>query len=102
MRTEVVAGEFWRLFTGHWVHVSGAHLIGNLALIVVAGGLLERRSRGIGMTTIGLAVLAIGPVLFVFVPDRVSAPVPLPAACSGGRRPRDDRPRRSWFRTGRP
>ena len=40
-REAILAGELWRLFTGHWVHFSAAHLGCNLAVLAVAGLILE-------------------------------------------------------------
>ena len=40
-REAILAGELWRLFSGHWVHFSAAHLGCNLAVIAVAGLILE-------------------------------------------------------------
>jgi len=37
--------EVWRVITGHWVHFSGMHLLGNLSLIGVIGW-LNGRTRG--------------------------------------------------------
>ena len=40
-REAILAGELWRLFTGHWVHFSATHLGCNLAVLGVAGLILE-------------------------------------------------------------
>ena len=44
-RSEVAAGEAWRLITGHFVHFSGNHLIMNLGMLAVLLHLLPRVSR---------------------------------------------------------
>ncbi len=48
------AGEYWRLLSGHLVHVNGSHLAWNLAAFVVLGWLAE---SAIGLT--GLRYLAV-------------------------------------------
>ncbi|GDY23689.1 hypothetical protein LBMAG56_50360 [Verrucomicrobiota bacterium] len=40
-REAILAGEFWRLFSGHWVHFSGTHLGCNVAVLAAAGLILE-------------------------------------------------------------
>jgi rhomboid family GlyGly-CTERM serine protease len=41
-RSALFAGQVWRLWTGHVVHVTTGHLLWNLALVIAAGGWLER------------------------------------------------------------
>lgn len=41
-RAALASGEWWRLWTGHWVHFSSSHLGWNLAVLLAAGSLLER------------------------------------------------------------
>jgi len=36
-RTAILRGEWWRLWTGHWVHFSFSHLAWNLAVLLGAG-----------------------------------------------------------------
>lgn len=40
-RDALAQGEFWRLWSGHWVHFSPSHLGWNLAVVLVAGTGLE-------------------------------------------------------------
>ncbi len=42
-RERVLAGEYWRLVSGHLVHSGPAHLGWNLAALLVVGSLLEQR-----------------------------------------------------------
>ena len=51
----ILAGELWRLFTGHWVHFSAMHLGCNLAVLAVAGLILE---SGTTIRTAQLLLLA--------------------------------------------
>jgi len=44
-RTTIVAGEFWRLLTGHLTHWNGDHLTWDLLMFAVLGAMIERRSR---------------------------------------------------------
>lgn len=46
-RAALAQGEFWRLWTGHWVHFSTSHLLWNLVVLVGAGAWLERRHPGL-------------------------------------------------------
>lgn len=41
-RTGIVDGEYWRLVTGHWVHLGTSHLLLNLAGLLVTGLLFMR------------------------------------------------------------
>jgi rhomboid family GlyGly-CTERM serine protease len=72
-RQAVLAGELWRLWTGHLVHFSSGHLFYNLLVMAVAGCLLERGSSprfGFFCFTaaglIGAALLAFKPQLRIF------------------------------------
>ncbi|TVR53078.1 MAG: rhombosortase [Puniceicoccaceae bacterium] len=58
-REAILAGEWWRLWTGHWVHFSGEHLGLNLLLGVLAAGWLERRRPGWLLA----AILLLAPLL---------------------------------------
>jgi rhomboid family GlyGly-CTERM serine protease len=70
LRTEVLAGEWWRLWTGHTVHFSGSHLLWNLAVFVPSAAWLERLdARGarvylvVAPVVIGMLLLAGDPTL---------------------------------------
>lgn len=41
-RTGIADGEYWRLITGHWVHLGTNHLLLNLAGLLVTGLLFMR------------------------------------------------------------
>jgi rhomboid family GlyGly-CTERM serine protease len=45
-RTAVLQGEVWRLWTAHWVHFSGSHLLWNLVALALAGTWLEMHRPG--------------------------------------------------------
>lgn len=40
-RDQILAGEFWRLFTGHFVHLSREHLLWDIAAFAIIGALIE-------------------------------------------------------------
>lgn len=72
-RAGVIGGELWRIFTGHLVHFSAAHLINNLAVLVPAVWLVETRYRGdagllflAAASAIGFALLAGEPGIVQF------------------------------------
>jgi rhomboid family GlyGly-CTERM serine protease len=69
-RTALANGELWRLWSGHWVHFSGSHLLWNLVVLLAAGAWLERVRPGrllrhtlIAAPLISLAILALEPGL---------------------------------------
>lgn len=69
-RTAMLQGEWWRLWTGHWVHFSASHLAWNLAVLLGAGAWLARRHQGLlftcallGAPLIGLALLLGEPAM---------------------------------------
>lgn len=45
-RAALASGQWWRLWTGHWVHFSTSHLAWNLGVTIAAGALLERARPG--------------------------------------------------------
>lgn len=45
-RAALAHGDWWRLWTGHWVHFSPSHLAWNLAVVLVAGTWLARVRPG--------------------------------------------------------
>ena len=42
-RAAILSGQFWRLFTGHWVHFSTAHLVGDGLAIGIVGWIIESK-----------------------------------------------------------
>jgi rhomboid family GlyGly-CTERM serine protease len=67
-RAQILHGEWWRLITGHWVHFSASHLFWDLAILIPAGALLERRNPTALRGTILLSPLAISLTLLAFDP----------------------------------
>jgi rhomboid family GlyGly-CTERM serine protease len=68
-RDAVLAGEWWRLFTGHLTHASGTHLVWCAAAFLALGAATERE-LGAKATAGFLAASAacVGAGLFVFLP----------------------------------
>ncbi|MBE9552692.1 MAG: rhombosortase [Proteobacteria bacterium] len=64
-RERVLAGEVWRLITGHAVHFSMSHALYNIVLFSVAGIWLERRNGLRYAWLIGLTAL-VGSLYFLF------------------------------------
>lgn len=68
-RDGLAFGEFWRLFTGHFVHFTRSHLVTNLAALGMLL-LLMRRATGWQIFWLGLATpLLLGGLLYLARPD---------------------------------
>jgi rhomboid family GlyGly-CTERM serine protease len=67
-RAAILHGEWWRLWTGHWMHFSASHLAWNLVVLIGAGTWLERLRPGLAAryALIGAPLLSLG--LLVFAP----------------------------------
>ncbi len=68
-RAALAQGELWRLWTGHWVHFSSAHLGWNLLVLLVAGTRLEQLRPGwlVHYTLLAAPLISLG--LLWFAPD---------------------------------
>lgn len=68
-RPAILDGQWWRVLTAHWVHLSPRHLIMNLAglllVVLVFSSLLTPRSLLLSALT---GAMAVGLGLFVFSP----------------------------------
>jgi rhomboid family GlyGly-CTERM serine protease len=68
-REKILAGEFWRMFTGHWVHFSMRHLIVDVSAFAIIGLIVEaKRLPGFSCLCIGAPWLISGASL-VFSPQ---------------------------------
>jgi rhomboid family GlyGly-CTERM serine protease len=72
-RTAILRGEWWRLWTGHWVHFSFSHLAWNLVVLLGSGAWLEHVRPGwfaryilIGAPLISLALLVGEPAMSTY------------------------------------
>ena len=68
-RERVLAGEVWRLVTGHAVHLSMSHALYNIVLFSVAGIWLERRNGLRYAWLIGLTALVGSLYFLIFMPE---------------------------------
>ncbi len=72
-RDLIGAGEFWRIFTGHWTHFTGSHLLWDVAVFLVLSIACCRRScksypllLGVSSSVISIAVWYGCPQLAVY------------------------------------
>lgn len=69
-RTEIQGGDYWRLITGHWVHLGPTHLLLNLAGLLVTGLLFTRQPPlAWWLSYLILAPLAISSGLLITAPE---------------------------------
>jgi rhomboid family GlyGly-CTERM serine protease len=68
-RGAILAGQVWRGWTGHAVHLDTSHLLWNLAVFVFVGVWLERVAPRMARRFLTLAPPAISGVLLAFEPD---------------------------------
>jgi len=68
-RTELAAGQLWRLWTGHLVHFGWQHLAADLAVFLAAGIWLESLTPRTARLFLCLAPAAISGLLFVADPQ---------------------------------
>lgn len=69
-RTGIAAGEYWRLMTGHWVHLGINHLLLNLTGLLITG-LLFRQHPALGwwLGYLMLSPLVISAGLLLVAPE---------------------------------
>ena len=61
-RAAIAGGEWWRMVTGNWVHLSMSHLVYDALAVLIAGCLLERDGaplRSIVLASAGAVGLAV-------------------------------------------
>ncbi len=71
-RMEIMSGEFWRLFTGHFVHTDNTHLAWNVLAFLILGAVLEwefRLPAHIHLTVLGLGALTVDAWLWWGMPE---------------------------------
>ncbi len=69
-RTEIIEGEYWRLFTGNFVHYGFAHLAMNLAAFLLVGfSLLREISLRIYIPLLISSALAVGVGTLLWNPE---------------------------------
>jgi rhomboid family GlyGly-CTERM serine protease len=67
-RGAIADAEPWRWLAGHWVHASADHLLWDVVAFVVLGALCAAAGRARFVASVGLAALAIPPVLWAARP----------------------------------
>jgi rhomboid family GlyGly-CTERM serine protease len=68
-RVALMRGEYWRLWTGHFVHFGWSHLLWNLAVFAVAGVWAERVAPRRARVLLIVAPPIIGVALFGLDPE---------------------------------
>ena len=68
-RNAILAGEIWRLWTGHLVHFSLSHVVLDASALLICGWLLEARTRSNGPLLFLIGSPLISLSLFAFVPE---------------------------------
>ena len=68
-RTAILAGEWWRVVTGNWVHFSASHLAYNLVALGLVGWMTERSGYPHFGLLMMLSALGIGLALLAAQPD---------------------------------
>ena len=67
-RAALSTGEFWRVWTGHFVHFGWPHFIADTGLLVILGWVLRARHSCFGNLALGLMPVFITAVLYWFDP----------------------------------
>lgn len=67
-RSGLRAHEFWRAWTGHWVHFGWPHFVADAGLFLIMGGLLERRHRWFSYVALVLLPAFISAALYLCDP----------------------------------
>lgn len=67
-RMAIAGGEWWRLFTGHFVHSDGGHLLWNVTALVILGGMLEREQPVLLWTGLLAGMVAVDGGLWFGLP----------------------------------
>lgn len=68
-RVALMRGEYWRLWTGHFVHFGPSHLLWNLAVFAVASSWAERVTARRARILLLIAPVVIGVALYGLDPD---------------------------------
>jgi len=68
-RDQILTGELWRLVTGAGVHFSWSHLGYNIAIMLIAGWLLERENRANFVWLVLTTSIISGLYFLLFCPE---------------------------------
>ena len=61
--SDILQGETWRLVSGHFMHADLQHLVWNCLGLAVLGTLLEYRSRGLLVASLGVGIIFVNALL---------------------------------------
>lgn len=64
-------GEFWRAWTGHFVHFGWPHFVADAGLLFILGWLLEAQHRTFGYVALVAMPLMISAVIYTFDPEMI-------------------------------
>lgn len=67
-RRQIAAGEWWRLWTGHFIHFGWPHFITDGGLFLILGRLIERDHPLASRSALVLMPLVISGAIFLFDP----------------------------------
>jgi rhomboid family GlyGly-CTERM serine protease len=67
-REAALHGQWWRLITCHLVHFSHSHLLFDIIVFLLAGVLIESKSRRLFAALLATSAVAIGTALLLFAP----------------------------------
>lgn len=67
-RAAIAHGEWWRLWTGHWVHFGWPHFVVDTGLFLIMGWTLERAHRCFALTALVAMPLFVSLALWWFDP----------------------------------
>jgi rhomboid family GlyGly-CTERM serine protease len=68
-RLAIIDGQWWRIFTGHFVHYNSAHSIGDIAAFTLWAALIEAISRRTLAVAVSLSVLFVGIGILLCCPS---------------------------------
>jgi len=55
----VLQGEYWRLLTGHFMHVDGEHLLWNILALIILGFVIEQNNRFSLILSLGVSIVCL-------------------------------------------
>jgi len=67
-RTAIASGEYWRIFTGHFVHWTNTHYYWDCIVFLIAGAFLETIRRFLFLLVGAVSISMISAGLFFFQP----------------------------------
>jgi rhomboid family GlyGly-CTERM serine protease len=68
-RPALVAGDFWRLVSCHWVHLNTDHLLWSAMTFLVLGSFCEILDRKRYIVTVAISAILIPIAIWIFMPD---------------------------------